>query len=356
MTVSSLWRHRYTIVINVLSWIVFFSLPILLSPFPTSLLFDTPYNIFFRSQLITNVILITFFYLNLYKLTPFALNHRRIVPLASAVVLSIILIILLHKFFFRPLVHWPMQPPDARQGFVPKPMPMSLPIPQIMLFILVLSISSVMALLRERTRTQQIQQQTALEKVSAELSALKLQISPHFLFNTLNNIRWLARKRSDQTEEAILKLSELLRYILRQSQPEKVHLADEIVHLQNYIDLQKMRLTAQNNVFFSFEGEISGIFIEPLLFIPFVENAFKYGIHHQQPSEITILIKVHQKSLTFMVSNPIFAHQSSHEKDSFGIGIPNVRRRLELHYPAKHRLQVLEENGFFKVELAIELS
>lgn len=356
MNLSTQWSFRYAILLHTLSWIGFFCLPILLSPFPTSLLLEAPFNDFLSSHLIINVLLIAFFYLNLHKLTPLALKHRRIIPLAIAILGSLLLMIMIHKFFFRPMMPRPMLSPDSRMGLPPRAMPMLLPIPQIMSFLLVLGISSVMALLQERTRTQEEQQQTALEKVSAELAVLKLQISPHFLFNTLNNIRWLARKRSEQTEEAILKLSDLLRYILRQSQPEKVPLLDEINHLQNYIDLQKMRLTAQNKVFFSFDGEISGIFIEPLLFIPFVENAFKYGIHYQQASEIIISIKVQHQSLIFVVSNPLFPHQTSDEKDSFGIGIPNVRRRLELHYPAKHHLQVTEEKDFFRVELAIELA
>lgn len=352
MNPSAQWSFRYAIVLHTLSWIGFFCLPILLSPFPSSLLLEAPFSNFLSSQLFGNVFFILFFYLNLHKLTPLALKHRRVFPLVIAVIASLLFLILAHRFFFRPQ----MPPPEFRMKLTPRPMPMMLPIPQIMSFLLVLGISSVMALLQERTRTQEEQQQTALEKISAELAVLKLQISPHFLFNTLNNIRWLARKRSDQTEEAILKLSDLLRYILRQSQPEKVPLSDEISHLQNYIDLQKMRLTAQNKVLFSFEGEISGIFIEPLLFIPFVENAFKYGIHHQQPSEIMISIKVQKQSLNFVVSNPLFPPQTSDEKDSFGIGIPNVRRRLELHYPAKHHLQVTEESDFFRVELAIELA
>ncbi len=356
MNLSAQWSFRYAIVLHTLSWIGFFCLPILLSPFPTSLLLEAPFNDFLSSQLVINFFLVAFFYLNLHKLTPLALKQRRIIPLIVAIIGSLLLMILIHKFFFRPLMPRPMLPPDARMGLPPRAMPMLLPIPQIMSFLLVLGISSVMALLRERTRTQEEQQQTALEKVSAELAVLKLQISPHFLFNTLNNIRWLARKRSEQTEEAILKLSELLRYILRQSQPEKVLLADEISHLQNYIDLQKMRLTAQNKVTFMLEGEISGIFIEPLLFIPFVENAFKYGIHHQQSSEITISIKVQPQLLTFVVSNPLFPYQASEEKDSFGIGIPNVRRRLELHYPTKHHLKVTKEKDFFRVDLTIELA
>ena len=123
----------------------------------------------------------------------------------------------------------------------------------------------MIALVRDRLREREEKQQIQLEKIAAELAVLKLQISPHFLFNTLNNIRWLTRQKSDNAEEAVVKLSQLLRYVIYQANHERVPLTQEIEHLEHFIDLQKMRLTEQNSVSFVHEGAIERYQIEPCL-------------------------------------------------------------------------------------------
>ncbi len=194
-----------------------------------------------------------------------------------------------------------------------------------------------------------------MEKLVADLALLKLQISPHFLFNTLNNIRWLTRQKSDKAEDAVVKLSQLLRYVIYQTNNEKVALAQEINHLQHYIDLQKMRLNEKDMVSFICEGDIEQYRIEPLLFIPFVENAFKYGLHSQYKSEIKVSIQVKDTTLLFFSENPIFENNLAKEGES-GVGIKNVQRRLALHYPHRHELQLREEEGIFRVTLSLQMN
>ena len=215
-------------------------------------------------------------------------------------------------------------------------------------------LSSLISLGRHHPRGRDEQQQMALGKVSAELAMLKLQVSPHFLFNTLNNIRWLARKKADQTEAAVVKLSQLLRYMLYQAQRDHVPLTQEIEHLHHYIDLQQMRLNDRQTVDFDVEGPVDGLMIEPLLFIPFVENAFKYGLHGQEAGHIQIELQVRDGQLLFAVENPDFA-QSGPSSDDSGIGIANVAQRLSLHYPNRHRLTYGPEAGRFRVSLVLEM-
>src|SRR6185369_13982184 len=137
-----------------------------------------------------------------------------------------------------------------------------------LLTIMIASISTSIVLWNDWVKVQAEEQERAFQKLASELAVLKLQISPHFLFNTLNNIRWLVRSKSDQAEEAVMKLSQLLRYILYQTSQEKIELEKEIQHLKDYVSLQQMRLTEHQNIIFSYAADASNKTIVPLLFIP----------------------------------------------------------------------------------------
>jgi LytS/YehU family sensor histidine kinase len=223
-------------------------------------------------------------------------------------------------------------------------------------FALIILASSLLALIREHGIHKEEKQQIALEKTAAELAVLKLQISPHFLFNTLNNIRWLARQKSDKTEDSVVKLSQLLRYMIYQAKNDKVPLAQEINYLENYIELQKMRLTEKNEVRFTYDGDITQWNIEPLIFIPFVENAFKYGLHSQLESIIEIKLTIAGNTLNFFVKNPVFTSNLPSDMEDSGIGIENVEKRLALHYPDRHQLNITNIGGYFSIDLTLILS
>ncbi len=199
-----------------------------------------------------------------------------------------------------------------------------------------------------------LNEKKALENanLNAEVNFLKSQINPHFLFNTLNSIYSQAHSRSDNTEFSILKLSELLRYVLYDSGDNKVDLSKDIQYINNYIDLQRLRLSQKIRINYSVTGHMQDKHIAPLLLITFIENAFKHGISYSLASCIDISIVIFEKTLTLAVVNPVL------ETDSFepgGLGLKNVRRRLELLYPG-HQLDIFCNKNLHIVNLKIELT
>lgn len=212
---------------------------------------------------------------------------------------------------------------------------------------------SVKNIYRQQLSLDALQQ----EKNQAEMSALKAQINPHFLFNTLNTIYANALKKEENTPELILKLSDGFRYLFHEGQQERVSLQRELQHLKDYIQLQEERLADKVDVHFSTEVIDSTKQIAPLLLIPFVENAFKYtsllkGKNHQ----INIAITATKTEFSFQCMNP-FDTSGQHELDSgwatSGVGITNVKRRLDLLYPQKHELEIMEEGNRYSVKLTI---
>jgi hypothetical protein len=377
---------RNQVWLHILGWIVLISLPFL--TLPDSLWNRQDLISLGTAQLATSAFIIVCFYLNLHSLTPALLKEnrtQRYLLLVLGMVVTVVLIRIGLYAVFPPapmgappvdMNGSPMPPPDwtldnkARQGPIPRPhSPWPSALGSAFSLGFALMVSAMMALFRHHTRSQETQQQMVLEKVSAELAMLKLQVSPHFLFNTLNNIRWLARKKSDQTEAAVVTLAQLMRYMLYQAQQDRVPLRQEVQHLRDYIDLQTMRLTHNHVVRFNCEGDLDAYRIEPLLFIPFVENAFKYGVHRQTEMESTddptgqehikIGISVVDNTLTFCAENPtrepLTEPVAGGADNSSGIGISNVKKRLSLHYPGQHELRLTHENNIFRVVLTLHL-
>ena len=194
------------------------------------------------------------------------------------------------------------------------------------------------------------------EKLKAELSALKHQINPHFLFNILNSLYGLALKNEDdETATGITQLSQMMRYMLYESNEERVPLAKEISYLSNYIDLQRLRINEKTQLHFETEGKAMHHMIAPMILIPFVENAFKHGISVVYPSEIIILIRIADQTLHLMVRNPLHGHADRGQHDVGGIGLQNVMTRLDLLYGKRHELNIRTEGGFYEVNLHIPL-
>ena len=219
-------------------------------------------------------------------------------------------------------------------------------------FILIFAIGTSVSVMQEWKRIEDHKEQIEREKINTELSFLKTQINPHFFFNTLNNIYSLAITGSSETASAVMKLSSIMRYILTDTQQKTVTLQSEVVFIKNYIDLQQVRLTDKVKVIFDTEGELENKLIAPLLFIPFVENAFKYGVSTKDSSVIDIKIHSQSDQLSFSIVNNI-VHQEHALRETTGIGINNVKRRLELLYPKKHLLDISENDNQFIVHLQI---
>ncbi|AYL97544.1 sensor histidine kinase [Mucilaginibacter celer] len=199
---------------------------------------------------------------------------------------------------------------------------------------------------------ERIQRDLENQRLSAELAFLKSQINPHFLFNSLNSIYSLAYQRSETTPEAILKLSEIMRYMLYECNDTKVDLSKELQYLQNYIDLQKIRFGAKAFIDFKVDGNITNQKIEPLLLIAFIENAFKHGVANDITSPIKLLINVADGKLHFYIQNK----KHTLNRDAVGgIGLINVQRRLNLLYPDRYKLNIRDEENTYTCELSIDL-
>lgn len=191
----------------------------------------------------------------------------------------------------------------------------------------------------------------ANEKLSAELAFLRSQINPHFLFNCLNNIYSLAYQKSDQTAEAVMKLSEIMRYMLYESNDSRVELSKEIRYLENFIELQKLRFKGNAYVELGVSGVEPHQQIVPLILIPFVENAFKHGVSTDPDNPIRIRIAIQENELKLAITNKM---SSQNKDETGGIGLINVQRRLDLLYPGKYQLNI-SDNGVYSAELSLIL-
>lgn len=194
------------------------------------------------------------------------------------------------------------------------------------------------------------------EKLMAELNFLKAQINPHFLFNTLNNLYYLAYSKSDNTTEVIAKLSQMMRYMIYDTNHPKVLLSKEIDYMQSYIGLERLRLNDQIPIKFEISGNTENVWITPLIFITFLENAFKHGVSNSNPKAwVNISILLNGKECTYTVENSKTSEQMETGEKS-GIGLQNVKRRLELSYPGKHELVTTETPDKYHVKLNLTLS
>ncbi|HRI58329.1 MAG TPA: histidine kinase, partial [Saprospiraceae bacterium] len=215
----------------------------------------------------------------------------------------------------------------------------------------VIAVSTGYALVLYMLDGEKASQEERQERLQSELSFLRSQISPHFIFNILNSIVYLIRSRSDLAEPVTIKLSELMRYMLYESNNAQIPLEKEVSYLENYVELQKIRFEEDVEIRLNIEGEIAGQLIEPMLMIPFVENAFKHGVGLVAQPVIDIDLKFNEKEMTFNVRNKITPDTQADKDNSSGIGLQNVRRRLELLYPDAHRLELNRADGWFVAEL-----
>jgi two-component system, LytTR family, sensor kinase len=193
-----------------------------------------------------------------------------------------------------------------------------------------------------------------LEKQNAEsnLALLRTQINPHFLFNTLHNIDTLIMDNQEKASKALIKLSDIMRYMLHESPLEKVSLKKEMEHIKNYISLEQLRIKNPDFLKFVINGECNEIKIAPMLFLPFIENAFKHSVDSDCENGITIKFRINRNNITFICVN-IYDKSDSNRDSTRGIGLETVKQRLELIYPDKHKLVINKNEDSFNVELNI---
>ncbi len=191
------------------------------------------------------------------------------------------------------------------------------------------------------------------QNLQGELNLLKNQISPHFFFNTLNNIDSLIKSNAEKASATLVKLSEIMRYMIYETKEAKVPLKNEIKHIENYVELQRIQFANKDFVSFSAEGNPDDILIAPMLFISFVENSFKHCTNKEVDSAITIRFSVSDSIVNFECVNLYIKTHKINKDDASGIGLDIVKRRLGLLYPKNHEMEILEEDDSFKVSLSI---
>jgi len=331
-----------TLIINCVIWLSLFFIPFLLMEprggIPSYLLRIGA----------TSVMTVAVYYINYFYFIPRYLFTRKflvyILVILFTLVICCVLVDLYYYFVVSVVQEWHHRPAIifSRGMWVP-------------LFPLLtgIAIGISIRLAREWARNEKERRELQGAKLLSELAFLKSQVNPHFLFNTLNNICSLARKKSDDTEPAIIKLSQIMRYMLTDSRQEKVNLEEEVEYLNNFIELQKMRVGNRVDISFTTKGEISAIQLEPLLLIPFVENAFKHGVTYNDKSRIGIELSVEGRELIFIVENSKPSARDAVKPEESGIGLRNVSRRLELLYPGRHQLDIRDSETLYHVLLKI---
>ncbi len=240
----------------------------------------------------------------------------------------------------------PMRPPEANKSIF------KTDIVSVVLFVMVTSLGLALCMIREWRMTEQRALQAETEKAHAELSFLKAQINPHFLFNTLNNIYSMVVVKHERAADAVMKLSNIMRYITEEIRTDLVPLESEIGCMEDYIELQRMRLGSKTEIQVSVTGDTGGEQIAPLLLMTFVENAFKYGVSNHEAALIHIRLDVQDPVIRFYCRNTLFPVSVHAERA--GIGISNARRRLEHLYPDRHKLDISMEDGFYTIQLVLQ--
>lgn len=334
-----------TILVHLLCWVVLFTLPYLMRPS-----FNAPDPKFFERNrdgiiyitTINRIIWIILFYINAYFLIPKLYYRKSPVAFTLTIILIFSVLLLVDYVSYKSFITG--MPYKARNflsfNFFP--------------ILFVLASSTAYRLVIDRIKMERRDKDRVNENLKTELSFLRSQVSPHFMFNVLNNMVALARKKSEQLEPSLIKLSSLLRYMLYETD-EKVPLKKEVEYLQSYIDLQQQRFGNSIKIQSNMDPGDAYLEIEPMLLIPFVENAFKHGTGMIENAEIIVELKVEKCLLTFSVRNKFNSLSEEMKDKTSGIGLVNVQRRLSLLYDSRQSLMITKQDDWFVVSLQILL-
>lgn len=220
-------------------------------------------------------------------------------------------------------------------------------------YLYVFGISASYCFFSDYQKQQEVQRENENERLKSELSFLRSQISPHFMFNLMNSLVSLNRKKSNLVEPVLLKMADLLRYMLYEKDDKRISLENEVKYLSNYIDLQKVRFGDYVKIDFDVKTADSSKSIEPMLLIPFVENAFKHGVGLIEEPFIKIELVATNDELGFKVTNKFSSDKQDAKDGASGIGLNNVKRRLELLYPKQYALSVNESGNLYTTDLKL---
>lgn len=325
-----------------LFWLVYMSLILTLNGGREGISFNL------TNVLIHSAFLAILVYTNIYYLIPEYLSKKRFIIYFSWLTFATILATPLELFcLFQNLRAYPQAQAELLQNQGAH---------GVFLFVALLA-TTILAIGKEWLVQQRVQRDLERRTLQSELAFLKSQINPHFLFNTLNNLYALSLKKSDKAPELILRLSEMMRYMLYECNHKTVALEREIQYIQNYLELERVRYGDKARIEFDYAGDDPEPYqIAPLLFIPFLENAFKHGLsHHLGGGFVEILLYIENGQLDFTIQN---SKSDLREERYFkgGIGLKNVQRRLELLYPQHHELTTEDQPDLYSVSLHIDLN
>ena len=334
---------------HVVAWLVVFSLPYLLR-----LVYEQngpkkpESDGFLYLSLFTGLLWAATFYLNAYLFIPKFVQTKKYVWYVISLVALFIIILNIHGVFFRMVI---------KNHSFNLPISAAFNAPA---YLLSLAASTIYVLVKDKAEANRIAQEKHEENLKTELSFLRSQISPHFIFNVLNNIVALARLKSDQLEPTVIKLSSLMQYMLYDTNEERVLLKTETAYLKSYIDLQQQRFGGKVKVSVKIDCTDDFYEIEPMLLIPFVENAFKHGVGLIENPEINIHLETKDNTLNFYVQNKFNNSVTDVKDKASGIGLNNVERRLNLLYKNQHTLtinnnKILLGEQWFEVFLQLKL-
>jgi two-component system LytT family sensor kinase len=332
-----------TVLLHVLFWTIFFSLPFLMRPSRENHPTQPEASGFFYQYLINCAAYIGLFYTNALILIPRFVYKAKFKQYALSLLIVFVALFLINWLSFIGLV------PNRKFSFTGYIFFSFFPC------LFFFACSTAWTMFRDKMQADKLAKDKETENLKTELAFLRSQVSPHFMFNVLNNMVALARKKSDVLEPSLIKLSSLLRYMLYETDEEKVLLEKEIEYLQSYIDLQVQRFGKKVKVNVAMSEFDASYFIEPMLLIPFVENAFKHGTGSVQNAEINIELTAKDKQLQFVVSNLYEDNVQEIKDKTSGIGLQNVKRRLNLLYRNMHTLCISNRDKKFVVSLQLNL-
>lgn len=358
------------IIFHFLMWFFFSALLFVYYRFDSKINYFECFLMTFRTFVSNAVIFYGFFYLIFPKIKKFRITNFLIIT-SILIPVSIYIWLIVNNSMFR-LYHylgWEIKTGRfvglikvfANQS-IKEVIGLEVVLSNIMLVIYILSpfffVKILFEIVRIYNKTTQLQQQkleVEIQNVNIEKDFLKSQLNPHFLFNTLNNLYGLIVRKDDSAPEVVLNLSDIMSYTLYESNSEKVALEKELDFIRNYFELEKMRYPKDKNIQLEIIGDdqISGLYIAPLLTFTFIENAFKYGLKNSANQFIDQKIKVEHNTFYFVLENDF--DKTEIKKEFGGIGLENIKKRLQLLYPNQHDLKITTLKNSFKVELKINL-
>lgn len=346
---TSQWYTKkwFAVSMHILAWSIFFAFPFLIGMIATRNAPSTSrtgvHLDFYALIFLNNVFRCLLFYANAYLFIPRLIYEKRYSQYALAIIMCLIAQMLFDRLLFSLLI-------EGIEYRLLNFFVFNLPI-----FVFIVTGSIAFRFIHDRIRETNRIKALENENLKTELAFLRSQVSPHFMFNVLNNMVALARKKSDALEPSLIKLSQLLRYMLYETDDDKVPLENELAYLESYIDLQKQRFGKNIRINTHFGKTGNYYSIEPMLLIPFVENAFKHGTGLPDEGEITICLDVKDGILHFSVRNRFDPYTNDPKDKTSGIGLNNVKRRLNLLYNKSHTLVVSSKDGWYTVTLELNL-